>query len=268
MRYTPIIDGFKEPIINPEDYHFGSGKLLGEELQPDGQWVAPASEHQADNFETYNCTAFATTSCLEILFKKIYNQDINFSDRFVGIISETGLGGNSPHKVVEKIRHEGLIPEGELPFAEHLKNINEYYSYKGTTQKSKETHGLQFLNDYTIKHDWVLTKSSPDYKPSRQRTMVEALKFSPLGVSVHAWRQEDGLYTNKQGIPDNHWTACIGYKAGEYWIIFDSYAPYIKHLNWDYPFQFVKRYNVIEIQKQRNWLIDLLRSWSIIKGLK
>jgi len=264
MKYTPIIDGFKEPIIEDSEYFFGGGQLTGEILRADGQWTdfLPADEKQEINFETYNCTAFATTSCLEILLN-LQKQTKNFSDRFVGIQAGTGRGGNSPHKVAEAIRKSGLISEEILPFGGN--NIDEYYSIREIDKKVIQILSRTFLKGYSIKHDWVITKSSPADKLTRQRLMMEALRYSPLGVSVHAWMQnDDGFFTNTQALPDNHWTACVGYKEGEYWIIYDSYEPHLKHLAWDFPFQFSKRYHLEVIHKQDNWIIDLLKRFGII----
>ncbi len=90
---------------------------------------------------------------------------------------------------------------------------------------------------------------------------MEALKYSPLGVSVVAWRGRDGLFVKDKGEPDNHWTTVVAYKEGEYWLVADSYLVFdspFKRLAWDYDFGSIKRYSLtpkIEV----NWVIDLFK---------
>lgn len=262
MKYISdvTLKGFKEPIINDEDYIFGSAQIDGEVLKEDGQWFKPElDEPQNINFETYNCTAFGTTSCLEILFEEKYGVALNWSDRHVGINAGTGRGGNSPHTAAEAVRGEGLVGEEYLPFGGE--NIDEYYSGLSI---DTEIQSQKFLRKFNIRHDWVLTKSSPSNLQARQLLMMEALKYSPLGVSVNAWREDGDIYVNPEEIQDNHWTACIGYKENEYWIIYDSYSPYVKKLAWNFPFQFAKRYHIEEREVVDNWFIDLLKRFGIM----
>ena len=70
--------GFIPDKIQPEDYVFGGIGIPTEPvLQPDGQWdvFLPEGEMQAKNgVETFACTAFGTTSAIEILMKRKYGQ--------------------------------------------------------------------------------------------------------------------------------------------------------------------------------------------------
>ena len=100
----------------------------------------------------------------------------------------------------------------------------------------------QWLTEYTFMHEWVFKGGS-----DKQERMMEALKYSPLGVSVVGWRQKDGLYVKYPGERDQHWTDVVGYEKDKHWIIYDSYPPFIKHLAWDYDFGFAKRYHVERI---------------------
>jgi len=91
--------GFIPDVIYPEDYVFGSGQLRSEMLQPGGQWdeYLPSDELQKRNgLETMNCTVYGTLNCLEILLKRKYGIDENFSERYVGIAAGTTTAGNSP----------------------------------------------------------------------------------------------------------------------------------------------------------------------------
>jgi len=82
----------------------------------------------------------------------------------------------------------------------------------------------------------------------KQKRMMMALKTSPLGVSVCAWRKQGDVYVKSKNERDNHWTVCVvGYVKDKYWLIADTYiddGEPIKKLSWDYPFSYCKRYSI------------------------
>lgn len=235
INIRPVRNGFVPDVIAPEDYIFGSGQAPDPIIQEDGQWVdyLPAEESQRIQFDVYNCVSFATLNALEILIRKL-GVSRNWSDRFLGIIAGTKPPGNSPHKVAEALRKNGAIEDSLLSFSPNLKNWQEYYSFLGGDEGKCRTEGEQFMRDYYFKHDYV-TDTSP-------KSLMEALKRSPLGVSVFAWANKGELYVRPKGLEDTHWTALIGYKKGSYWLVYDSYEPFIKKLAWDFDFGLIKRY--------------------------
>src|SRR3990167_7053445 len=105
---TEIPNSFVIPEYKEEDFIFGSGQLLGEVVQIDGQWITPEEELQIKRVESFNCTAFATTSIIEILFRKLFGETKNFSDRSLGVFAGTRPPGNSPNVVIEAGRKKGL----------------------------------------------------------------------------------------------------------------------------------------------------------------
>lgn len=228
-----------------EDYVFGA--LKGNPLKQDGQWkdLVPKKEIQVRNgVETMSCVSFATLNIIETLLKYRYEREENYSDRFTAVMSETTRAGNTPNNVAQSIRHDGVIPETSFPFGG--KTFEEYHS--GVTTRHR-IEGQKFLNEWSVGHEWVDTN---------KRSLMSALKYSPLGVSVLAWKQRNGLYYKEKGESDNHWTVLCGYKKGEYWIVYDSYENVFKHLEWDYPFGMAKRYSLNPYTGD-NWFIRLLK---------
>jgi len=253
------IYGYIEPLITEEHYVLGSSKLNQVVLQIDGDWLpyTPFFEPQQRQFETYNCTSFNTLNCLETLFKRL-GVDGNYSDRFLGIVAGTKPPGNDPHVVAEAIRKHGLIPEAMLPFSDDLKTVEEYYSFKGADEAECRKAGKEWLKKWNFGHEWVFQGDVPN----RAESMLEALKYSPLGVSVNAWKKNGDLYTKVKGSRDNHWTACIvGYDKDNFWLIDDSYLDQekpLKKLDWNYPFGFCKRFHVEERPYQPSCFEKLL----------
>ena len=172
----------------PEDYCFGSATKIDEKvINPSGDWTAylPVVEYQKKGYvETMACTSFGTLSCLEILGKYIYGIEWNRSDRFSAIMSETTVNGNNPNKVAQSIRHHGTIIEELLPFNENILTFGDYY----TPQPMKLEYlvfGAEWAERWDFGHEWC----------SNEPEMIRsALKRSPLGVSVRAWRNINGIY--------------------------------------------------------------------------
>ena len=247
--------GFIPPKeIKPEEYIFG-GKELGSGLpaiviREDGQWLdfLPKKEIQRKNgFESLNCTNYGTLNCLEIYLKAVYEEDNDFAERYSGVVTGTTKNGNSPHNVIEKIRkYFGCIAEHYLPFDKTINSWNKYYSPKPMAQKYLDL-GKKWLDTYEVKHEWVFFS----YTPDKHERLKQALKYSPIGISVKAWKYRNGKYFKNKGETDNHWCCCVGYKEGDYWIIYDSYSKDIKHLEWGYDFQFAKRYYINKNKEEK-----------------
>lgn len=250
--------GYIKPKIDSNHYILGGYNSLPKEiLQPDGQWDKniPSPESQERCFiETYNCTSFGTLNVFEILFRKMFLLDNNFSDRFLGIKAGTTPPGNDPHIVIESARKSGFIKEQSLPFSDIIKSWSEYYSYKGGSEITCTKEGLNFLKTYDIGHEWVFTGGVS--KEVRLSLMKEALKYSPLGVSVSAWNESQGLYIDL-GQQNNHWTVIYGYDD-KGWKCFDSYEPYLKTISYDHNIEFCKRYSIKKIATQESWFSILI----------
>lgn len=246
--------GYIPSTIQADHYVLGGvGSLPKVVIKPDGQWLdlMPPYEAQNKGFETYDCTGFATLNCVEALIKHI-GFDVNYSDRFMGIVAGTArLKGNDPHTVAEALRHYGAVAEGVLPFNENIKNIDEFYSFKGNRdERSLRDAGIDWTWAWTFGHEWVFNGAIGN----KQEIMKEALQYSPLGVSVNAWiKGNDGKFIKPPRSFDNHWTMIVGYEDGEYWIVNDSYLNdglQTKYLDWNYDFGCAKRYH---IEKNNVW---------------
>tara|TARA_Y100000310_G_scaffold275754_1_gene292454 strand:- start:2832 stop:3863 length:1032 start_codon:yes stop_codon:yes gene_type:complete len=223
--------GFIKQDIPAEDWMFGA--IGGDVIREDGQWVdfIPKDEPQRRRVETMNCTNYGTMNALETLHKALYDEEIDYSERYGGILSGTTVRGNLAERPCETIRKKGMILESQLPFDDSIKSWNAYYSPKPMTEDLLQA-GQDWLDNYEFLHEWV--RATPN-------NLKAALKYSPLGVSVYAWaKNSQGMYYKAR--PENHWTCLVGYKEGEYWLVFDSYAPHLKKIPWSNTFGFAKRY--------------------------
>lgn len=239
ITITEVRNGYTEPFVSETDYVFGAGQVSDEILQENGQWIdyLPEGEIQAKQTETSNCTGFGTNNCLEIIARRKYGLKNNWSDRFLGIVAGTRPPGNDPGTVAEALRKKGDVPEDILPFIDNL-SVEEYYSFKGGSEAQCKSVANEFLSEYVFKHEWIAPLSNEIPKEA----LMEALKRSPLGIAVMAWAERNGKYYRPEGMADTHFCVLVGYKENEYWLAYDSYEPFLKKLDWSYPFYTAKRY--------------------------
>lgn len=254
--------GFLAPQIDETHYILGGGLLPVNIIQPDGNWTPflPEGERQLGVFgDTFNCTGFSTLNGIEILMKQKFGISKNFSDRALGISAGTWPPGNDPHTVCEAVRKTGLVEESSLPLDNSIDTVAKYYSPKPLTKELIE-EASKFLKEFGFGHEWVFSdpKLAIDKK---QALMMTAIKTSPLGASVHAWKQVNGLYVKDRGEPDNHFITVINFKEGEWWEIFDNIDNYVKRLSWDYDFGYVKRYTLekLETEQKVNIILQALQ---------
>jgi len=273
-KYGLLIEKPKE-----EDYIFGASPLTYEELQPDGNWTEflPYKEIQNLNgIEPFACVSFTILNCLEILIKRKYGIDTNWSDRFLAAISGTGAGGNSPNAVSEFLRKLGVVPQEVWPFNEKVKSFEDFYS---PIPDEIYTLAKDFLAEYDFKYEFV---------PVNNDSIAKALKTSPLLLAVSAWYLKDsGIYFKPDGVEDNHATTLVAIKEGEYKRVFDSYAdgegdPYLKEYDWNASHAVIMRFHIAKKEeeakkndtfyppkeKETNWVIDLVKVfWLAFKEL-
>lgn len=222
----------------------GAEHLLGSKLRgfinEDGDWTKflPVGELQnRGDFEPNSCVSHGSNSCIETLIKFKTGNELNYSDRALAIASDTNPNaGNNPHKVCETIRVIlGALPEKDLPHDSSVKTLEQYYS--GLTEPLKEK-ARTFWNSWKFSHEWITN-------PTKENLQT-ALRGGTVGVAVHAWQFQNGVYVFPQGASPNHWVQLVKYD-GENPIVFDSYSdndntPFLKKLDKNYPFKLAKVY--------------------------
>ena len=232
-----------DEIVPGDHYILGGYKSIGgKPLKADRDWrsfVPAHQETQNRGFETFSCTNFGTANALEILIKFLFNEDVDFSDRWFAKESGTSViaQGNSPHKVAEFARTLGLVKEDKWAFDSTIDTVEKFYA---TAPVSLYNTASEFVGDFILKHEWV---------PSNAQALYDALQQSPLGFSVCAWYKDtDGFYFRPQGFTDQHWTVLIYAEWEKYWLVLDSYKDgdvLFKKIRWDaLPMQ-AKRYSLV-----------------------
>ncbi len=237
--------GYVPPVPKDEDYVFGASSLPRDPLVVDGDWTSfiPVYEPQTleDGEETDGCTVWGTENALETYLKRLTSKDWNFSERFLYILLHIRPPGGDPFTVGEAIRNNGIVEQNVLPFATTYADFIQPDPLPETIlQRAK-----LFTDRYDFKHEYVFHGPLVSFAEKRRR-ITEALKCSPLGVSLHAWEQdENGLYYRPEGERDTHWCVLIK-EEKDCDIIFDSYDQSLKKVRKDMNYGVAIRYFVQE----------------------
>lgn len=229
--------GFIYSQPRPSDFLFGGQSPLGMEvLQADRDWTPflPIFESQSYKyFDTFDCVTRSATNCLEILWKRRYGDEVNFSDRFTAKMSGTTGVGNTFFNVADSMRRDGLIPEKDWTAPFDMLSRDEYYTQPGP---QLEIEGQDFLKKYEPGYEWV---------QSDQDVLFEALQYAPIQVGWFYGRPNaDGTYP-RFSERANHGITLVKAIYGKSWFLFDSYpAKVIKEVAWDSLFWGAMRHNI------------------------
>lgn len=269
MKYSPVKPNFKYPEITPEHYRFGSNQLVGPPLVEDGNWemyLPPYELQNRNGLETSTCFIQAQQHTIATLLEEKYEEELdnNFSERFNLIYSDASPYGGDPLKAAESIRKQGLIPDILLPFSDDLKTWDEFCSFKGSNELECTTEGELFLDKWKLNYDIVFTRDEPvEYKYKKLR---QALKYSPVPISVLGWYQDDnGDYIKPKGTYDNHFTECFYLDNNNCPYVLDTYKDsneqFIKKLSPFYNSDFAMRWSITKLEESKISLWQKLIKW-------
>jgi hypothetical protein len=225
------------------DYVLGGiSGITKEVLQSDRDYTPwlPTTEYQFGTYgDTYGCVTFSALNSLEILFKRKYNIDINFSDRFTVVLSGTKRGqGNYLTKVGDSIRKEhGLVKEETYPWDRAKETLDDYYD-KGKITKEMYDEGLNFLANHEVKYQWVLPNALNYW---------EALQYGPVQVTVNTTAKEvDGVIQPVNSSVVHHAVTMVKAIKDKEFIIFDHYLKNIKRYAWNFNFGPSLQYSLVK----------------------
>lgn len=172
--------GFIPQEISDKDWEY----VAGDETKK--TWDLPENETQHSVYmDTMACVTFASMNAYETLMNAtletnphkdwliekgyVVNGKLNFSDRFIAVLSGTTRQGNTGQKVLQTIRENGLIPESMHPYPRTQRtpvfDWDDYYNPELITQEMKDL-GQEFLSRFETQYfyTWqpeVAVNSSP-----------------------------------------------------------------------------------------------------------
>ena len=259
--YTPVKTNFIYPEILPEHYRFGSGQIIGTPLREDGDWRAYLPPEEAQNIrgiESSACYIEAQQHAIATIEEETYDEiDNNYSARFNALLSDGTEQGGDPIKGADSIRHDGLVKDSSMPFANEIQSWDDFHSWKGVNEKAVRAEGKKY--NKSLAHDIVFERE--DFVDTKYKKLRQALKFCPPPVSVTAWYQDDdGVYIKPEGSRDNHLVELVYIDEDNHPYIRDTYPPYLKKLDSFYDFDFGMRWTISKKKEQseKSWFQNIL----------
>lgn len=252
MKHFPITPNFKYPDLSHTDFRFGSASQVpAVPLRENGDWrdFLPQGELQMRHgVETSVCFIEAQQHAIATIMEEVYfiiNRD--FAARWNLLHVDGSPEGGSPIEAAQSFRHDGLIAENLLPFSDDISSWDEFNSYKGGDEKKCKKAGEEFLKEWDLKWDIVIEREDkPEDKKAKLR---EALKYSPVPISVPAWFQSGDVFVRPPYMTeDNHLTLAVFMDAEGHIYVFDTYEPFIKKLDKDISPEFGIRWSVKKLE--------------------
>ncbi len=200
----------------PEDAVYD--QVFGAEIGlPQADWEAhlPMKENQV---AVPFCVSFSRLNAAEAVAHKEGLPELNLSDRYLGVISNTSKVGNSLQTVSESFRKSGVIKEEEFPFTyEMLSNPYAHWDEIFDASKINPSAKRYFGGN----HSWVYGKEM----------MKQALAFSPLQLAIGIPATYNDPIVKDTGVYYSY-HAVLLYKIGEdgNYYLYDSVGPNFKRI--------------------------------------
>lgn len=265
MKNIPYPNNFIYPEIKPEHYRFGSNNA-GDIIREDGDFrdFVPPEYKQNRKIESSACYKLANLNLIATIQEEEFGlPDQVYSPRFNDQDGATEQGGD-PLKFADSVRELGLIPEGMLPFSEDINTFEKFNSFVGGNKRLCEIAGKQFLKKWKV-NNYIVFEKDEDVKV-KYKKLREALKRSPVAISVDAWIDENGIYVKDKSSRDNHLTLCVYLDEQNRPYFWDTYEPFLKIGQPFYNSDFAMRWTVKEVKEpeQRSFITFLRQLINII----
>lgn len=137
---------------------FVAGVLPYEVRIPDGNWkpYLPPGEWQKSNLvDTMACVSFSLINCIETQELFLTGKQINYSDRWLALMSGTTPGGNSLSIVADTVRKYGLVKEESWPAPANF-TWGSYYEVPSPEKMAQlKAEGQQWLKSHKLDYEWL-----------------------------------------------------------------------------------------------------------------
>jgi len=241
MKHTIKDHGYRTPKIEQENYFRGA--LSKTVVNKTGDWrpFCPVYEPQFTGFETNDCTIFGLENAIQIYMKGVFGLDVNYSERFVSNgMDRDNSEGLDPHLPMEWVRKNGVIEQSLLPMTQTLKEYQTPRPLPRFLLDIAEKWG------YQLQHEYIFGNTPTIH--IQRALLKEYLQYSPVPLSVTAWREQDGLFVD-DGKGNTHWAVLVHIDENDVMYVYDSYdlivngisTALIKKLHPDHHIEVAKR---------------------------
>jgi hypothetical protein len=229
-------------------------RIFGNPGAPPFDWreFTPRKEDQK---RTVFCTSFSYLNCCETKYKKETGEEINFSDRCLGVEAKTNHNGNTFYQVATIALKKGLIKE-------------ELCTWKDKWLERPNTYWDEIFNlpdfDSLVRRYPAPNFSKVGVDPHNgiePHKMSNALAFSPLWIGIGVGRGYNQEVVTPPSKYLTYHAVEMTYMDDDYYYIYDSVMPEEKKLRRDYPILYAYSLRDLpESWKIKNMLpLDLVR---------
>lgn len=259
---TRVTYGFVPPTPKPEDHIYGGYTRMPEIVEmPSKDWSPfyPTFESQLrPQYDSCGCTDYAIHNAMETYLRAVHKYEWDGSERYIYNLAEIEPPGADPVKVAQCFRDFGDIKESSLPVTD---TFAEFKTPRPMTDGYK-AEGKKF--GYEFKYEQLWEYGAPISKAQKLAIIRKCYAFSPVIMSVTAWKEQGGVYIDN-GVRNNH-LVMSGREVTTGLEIFDSYAnnagEATKILSFDHNIEWAMRIMLIPKEKKEeiNWILRLLQA--------
>lgn len=165
----------------PTDYIAGSSPIEYKVVLQDGNWekFLPTGERQRNFLETMACVSFSACNSIEIQEKQQTGIEMNYSDRWIALMSETTPQGNWLWKVGDTVRKYGMVLESDFPSKQNM-SWDDYYSITPEKKAELIEKGKAWLQKWDVKTEFINTSISMWY--TVKEDLIKHIKHAPLQI--------------------------------------------------------------------------------------
>lgn len=193
-------------LVGPRSMPFAGGIIPFVNRNLSGNWSSflPPGEWQNNGItETMACVSFSLLNCIETQEFFLTGKRINYSDRWIAMMSGTTTQGNYLTTVAETVKTYGLVREESWPTPPNY-TWNTYYAKPDpATMKKLLLEGADWKKTHKFESEFLTTNLSD---------ILQHIKQCPLQI-IKPGHAVENFYTQQE---------IVNY--------FDSYAPFQKQI--------------------------------------
>jgi hypothetical protein len=211
-----LLDGSGLKLTKPKPTDAVYQQIFGAEIAEPINWLywLPVKEFQTVPF----CVTFSRLNCAETISKKT-GEELNFSDRYLGVIAGTTKQGNSLDNVSDFFRNKGTPLDKDCPFT--TTDWVKIFDLSGVPKDVRMYKGGNY--------SWLAKTDIASLK--------NALAYSPVQLGIGCGETYyDEVVSPPKNIYSYHAVECY-WIDDKYIYIFDSIQSPLKKLSINYPIQ-------------------------------
>ena len=259
MKGTKIPTSFIYPVITDTDRKFGAS-VSGPVLREDGDWrgfLPPTEEQRIRGIESSACYIEAQQHAVATLIEAQFGiLDENYSARFNALLSGGTEHGGDPVAGAYSMNHDGLILDSSMPFGNEIQSWKDFHSWKGVSKSECIKSGKDYLKEWGLNYKIEVEREMP--LETKYLILKEALKRSPVPISVTAWFRQGDVYIKPKGMHDNHLVEAVFVDDQNRIYVRDTYDPFGKILSPNFDFEFAISWVARKNDQTKSWWQALL----------